>query len=64
MELSLKDWKLIKKSLIVQVDHVNQAIQQIIDNPEQSEKLKQLQQEKKRLFELIEMIREEIDISV
>jgi len=60
MILSLKDWKLIKKSLIVQVDNVNQVIQQIKNNPEQNEKLIQLQQEKNRLLELIEMIQKEI----
>ena len=62
MNPSLKDWLLIKKSLIIQVDSVNnQIIEKINDQPEHDNKIFHLKEEKKRLLGLIERIRKEID---
>ena len=62
MNPSLKDWLLIKKSLIIQVDSVNnQIIEKTKDQPEHDNKIFHLKEEKKRLLGLIERIRKEID---
>lgn len=61
MDFSLKDWKLIKKSLVFQVNIVYQEIELIKEKPGQSKKLEELLEEKKRLFELIEIIRKHIE---